>query len=65
MLLLLKMPPRKSIPKLVSSGVNFTQGGTSFTLVGHASSDAVTINIPYGVGRCFFTSTNNFSCWVG
>ena len=36
---------------LVSSGASLTSGGegASITLVGHPSSDGITIKIPYGV----------------
>ena len=53
---------------LVSSGASLTswEEGASLALVGHPSSDGVTIKIPYGVDVLHRPASHpNFSYWVG
>ena len=55
--------------ELVSSGVSLTSWGegASLALVGHPSSDGVTIKIPYGVDILLHLPAQHlmFSYWVG
>ena len=52
---------------MVSSGVSLTSwGGVSLALVGHPSSDGVTIKMPYGVDVLHRPASHPiFSYWVG
>ena len=54
---------------LVSSGVSLTSWGegASLALVGHPSSDGITIKIPYGVDVLLHQPASHpiFSYWVG
>ena len=54
---------------LVSSGVNLTSWGEGafLALVGHTSSDGITIKIPYGADVLFHRPAWHpiFSYWVG
>ena len=55
-------------PGLVSSGVSLTSWGegASLALVGHPSSDGVTIKMPYGVDVLHRPASHPiFSYWVG
>ena len=61
--------PRHRNTGLVSSGVSLTSWGKgpSLALVGHPSSDGITIKIPYGVDVLLRQPASHpiFSCWVG
>ena len=52
---------------MVSSGVSLTSwGGYSLALVGHPSSDGVTIKMPYGVDVLHRPASHPiFSYWLG
>ena len=53
---------------LVSSGTSLTSWGegASLALVGHPSSDGITIKMPYGVDVLHQPASHpNFSYWVG
>ena len=58
-----------TVSGLVSSGVSLTSWGegASLALVGHPSSDGITINIPYGVDVLVHRSASHsiFSYWAG
>ena len=61
-------PPRHKNTGLVSSGVSLTSWGecASLALVGHPSSDDVTIKMPYGVDVLHRPASHPiFSYWVG
>ena len=63
----LKETPKLWNTGLVSSGVSFNScRGVSLALVGHPSSDGVTIKIPYRVDVLHWPVSHPiFSCWVG
>ena len=59
---------RENYTRLVSSGVSLTSWGegASLALVGHPSSDGVTIKMPYGVDVLHRPASHPiFSYWVG
>ena len=61
-------PPRLWNSGLVSSGDILTSWGegASLALVGHPSSDGITIKMPYGVHVLHRPASHHiFSCWVG
>ena len=60
------------LPRLWNTGLVFSMasltswGGVSLALVGHPSSDGVTIKMPYGVDVLHRPALHPiFSCWVG
>ena len=59
--------PRLWNTGLVSSGVSLNSwGGASLALVGHPSSDGITIKMPYGVDVLHGPASHPiFSYWVG
>ena len=62
------LPPRLWNTGLVSSGAILTSWGegASLALVGHPSSDGVTIKMPYGVDVLHWPASHPiFSYWVG
>ena len=63
------LSPRHRNTGLVSSGVSLTSWGegASLALVGHPSSDGITIKIPYGVDVLLRRPASHpiFSYWVG
>ena len=62
-------PPRHRNTGLVSSGISLASWGegASLTLVGHPSSDDITLKIPYGVDVLLRRAASHpiFSYWVG
>ena len=60
-------PQRHWNTGLISRGVSLTswREGASLALVGHTSSDSVTIKIPYGVDDYRPALHSIFSYWVG